>query len=427
MKKIAVIVKDKTTLELMEDGKKGDIIDLEELMQVDSSLIERIIDSKKDPIYNERLKSVLEGFNHEKEKLELEHKVQLQERIEQEQEKQEKLKTRIAELEAVMDEKEKKMRLEIENEWQKRIAELEKKLATIQSQNETEKLKIKTDFNEEKRDLEEAHREEIRKLEETIQELRRQKASLSVKVIGEDLEAWCNNEVLSYMQTGFKNCLWEKDNNPTHDDGDAHGTKADFIFSIFSNESHDSNELLTRICLEMKDENPDSVNKQKNEKYYRKLDADRSKKNCEYAVLVSNLESDQQNALPIYRVPNYANMYVVRPAYLMVFLNLIVSLTTRFAYLITKEGEEKLIFKSKEEIMHSFEDIKKTYLEKPLETLQKQIEDIRKQSMDIIESAGKIDSAVSRITTSYLEVIQSKLERYEVKLKSNAKKIDSLS
>ena len=72
-----------------------------------------------------------------------------------------------------------------------------------------------------------------------------------------------------------------------------------------------------------------------------KLDENRTKNNCKYAILVSNLEGNNPNISPIYKVREYENMYVVRPAYMMVLLNLIASLTSRFAkLLLMKEAED---------------------------------------------------------------------------------------
>ena len=184
--------------------------------------------------------------------------------------------------------------------------------------------------------------------------LQRQKASLNVKQTGEDLEAWCNNEVLSYMQNGLFNCTWIKDNKVVKEDDEVKGSKADYIFKIFASEEHLDHELLTSICLDMKDENPDSKNKHTNDSYYKKLDENRNKKNCKYALLVSNLEMDKPNILPIFKVREYPDMYVVRPAYLMVFLNMIASLTTRFRDLILAKESEMLELKDKNDLIEEF-------------------------------------------------------------------------
>ena len=175
----------------------------------------------------------------------------------------------------------------------------------------------------------------------------------------------------------------------------------------------------------MKDENPDSVNKKSNADYYKQLDKNREKKNCKYAVLVSNLEMDKPNILPIFKVREYEDMYVVRPAYLMTFLNMITSLTVRFQELILhKEGEE-LKLQAKLKLLEEFEDIKKTYLDKPLESLEKAIVEITKNTENISKAIRNIDEQCDKINRTYISQIFDKIERYELKLnRSIVKKLD---
>jgi len=168
--------------------------------------------------------------------------------------------------------------------------------------------------------------------------------------------------------------------------------------------------------MDMKDENPDSVNKKSNSDYYKQLDKNREKKNCKYAVLVSNLEMDKPNILPIFKVREYENMYVVRPAYLMTFLNMIASLTTRFSELILSKEAEELELKSKFALLEEFEEIKKTYLDKPLESLEKAIADITKNTESISKAVRNIDEQCDKINRSYINQINEKINKYELKL-----------
>ena len=255
-----------------------------------------------------------------------------------------------------------------------------------------------------------------------VEELRRYKSTLNVKRIGEDLETWCDNVVQSYMQNGLLNCTWTKDNRVVKEENEYKGTKADYIFRIYLNEKHQ--EELTSICLDMKSENPDSVNKKKNADYYATLDKNRNKKGCKYALLVSELEMDQANDLSIYKVQEYENMYVVRPSYLMVFLNMVTSLTTRFATLLTAKQQEELKLKDQLEIVQLFEDIKNTYLDKPLEQLKKQVENIQKYAQTIKDTASKIEDSCDTIHRNYINQITEKINKFDIKLeKSVLKKV----
>ena len=255
----------------------------------------------------------------------------------------------------------------------------------------------------------------IREKDEMISNLQRAKASMNVKQTGEDLEAWCDNEVTSYMQNGLFNCTWEKDNKAIKEEGESKGSKADYIFRIYASELHKEDEELASVCMDMKDENPDSVNKKSNADYYKQLDKNREKKKCKYAVLVSNLEMDKPNVLPIFKVNGYDDMYVVRPAYLMTFLNMIASLTAKFADIIMDQ-ENEIGLKTKFALMQEFDDIKKTYLDNPLGMLEKAINEITKNSNNIRAAVQNIDSQCDKINESYINQIQAKIGRFELKL-----------
>ncbi len=487
MKKISAIVKDKTILELAEDANKGDLIDLIELVEVDTSYLEEIIESGKDKVYEkkiEEVKKVLEANNNlkiatlnnelklVKEQKESELKLKEEEVskkynetiVKLQNEMATMLATKKSEIESLNSKKlieiakinnenlvkyssleQKynmlqenfnneilKQKMELELTYTKKTSELESsyksQLQNKDSLIEKQKLESKNDLDKALHEQKDKYDQELKKKEEIINNLERAKARLNVKQTGEDLEAWCDNEVKSYMQNGLFNCTWEKDNKVIKDDGEGQGSKADFIFNIYASEKHEENELLASICLDMKDENPNSKNKKHNADYYFALDNNRNKKNCKYAVLVSNLEMDKPNELPIFKVNKYEDMYVVRPAYLMVFLNMITSLTTRFKNLITSKEGEKIELKTKLEIIEEFDSIKNTYLDKPLEALAKCLNNINKNSEDIKKACKNIDEENDKIKRNYINQIADKINKFEVKLSRNVlKKMNDLN
>lgn len=331
------------------------------------------------------------------------------------------LKSQLSQLQNQMDIQLNNERLLAEKKYTEQITDLNQKLRDVIGQKERLELEQKVKLEEQLREKERSFAEEKLQLKDQIdtltqqyQMLQRQKASLNVKQTGEDLESWCDNEVKSYMQNGLFNCSWEKDNLVVRNEDEAKGSKADYIFSIYASSLKDV--LLAKVCLDMKDENPDSVNRKKNADYYKALDNNRKKKDCKYAVLVSNLELDKPNDIPIYRVAEYEEMYVVRPAYLMTFLNMLVSLTTRFADIVLAKEEERLEMKSLLELKEVFEDLKRTYLDKPLEGLEKNINEIRNQNTKILDASKKIEGYCDTITRNYLMEIQNKLERFDIKI-----------
>lgn len=312
------------------------------------------------------------------------------------------------------------------------VRDYEHKISEINSQNqlalagkdaEIKNLGYEFEIKKSKalQDQKDMYDQTIREKDEMISNLQRAKASMNVKQTGEDLEAWCDNEVTSYMQNGLFNCTWEKDNKVIKEEGESKGSKADYIFRIYASELHKEDEELASVCMDMKDENPDSVNKKSNADYYKQLDKNREKKKCKYAVLVSNLEMDKPNVLPIFKVNGYDDMYVVRPAYLMTFLNMIASLTAKFADIIMDQ-ENEIGLKTKFALMQEFDDIKKTYLDNPLGMLEKAINEITKNSNNIRTAVQNIDSQCDKINESYINQIQAKIGRFELKLNSKITK-----
>lgn len=446
MKKINVIVKEKTILELAEDASKGDVIDLKELVQVDTAYIDSIIESGQDKVYQSKLADVRRTLLAENQivinKLEAdiirlnqqaEYNIKLKEKEmdskyetqintikKQEESKYQELEKKYNLLSVRLESELKQKELEIENKYSTELNKLRMEAVLLNSKKEVEiqevKSKAELELSQALNEQKEKFKEELQTKEEIILNLQRQKASMNVKQTGEDLEAWCDNEVISYMQNGLFNCTWTKDNKVVKGEGEDKGSKADYIFKVYASVAHNEKELLTSVCLDMKDENPDSKIKQTNEHYYKKLEENRIKKDCKYAVLVSNLELAKPNVLPIFKVRDYENMYVVRPGYLMVFLNMIASLSRRFSDLLLSKEHEMIELKSKLDLIEEFKKIKETYLDNPLEALEKQVTAILKSSETIRKASNEIDSACEKINNSYIKKIIDKIDTFEIKL-----------
>ncbi len=148
-----------------------------------------------------------------------------------------------------------------------------------------------------------------------IERIRDMKARLSTKMLGETLEQHCDIAFNQLRPTAFPRAYFEKDNEVVE------GTKGDFVFRDFD---EDGNEIIS-IMFEMKNEADDSTHKKTNESHFKKLDADRTKKGCEYAVLVSLLEPENElynNGITdvSYR---YDKMYVVRPQFFIPIITLL--------------------------------------------------------------------------------------------------------
>ena len=151
--------------------------------------------------------------------------------------------------------------------------------------------------------------------EREILRIQDMKAQLSTKMLGESLEQHCEIEFNRLRPTAFPHAYFEKDNEVIE------GTKGDFVFRDFDEEG---NEIIS-IMFEMKNEADDSVNRKTNESHFKKLDADRKKKTCEYAVLVSLLEPENElyNAGITDVSYRFEKMYVIRPQFFIPIITLL--------------------------------------------------------------------------------------------------------
>ncbi len=406
-----------TTLRLDVDAKVGDEIDLSDLNKIDTMLIQRIIDKAKEKEINKILDEQKRLYDLEK--LNEIHNVT------------ESLNSQIKKLQNDIDNIENTTKLKAELTANTKIHKLETEIINLKNENikieqakELEINNIKMKLENEKTKQKEDYQLQLQEKEKIISDLKLEKSNLNVKKIGEQLESWCNTEYENYAQCGFENCSWEKDNLSVKEDGDAKGTKADYIFKVYATSDMKKDELLTSVACEMKNESPSSTNKKKNADHYAKLDKDRNKKNCEYALLISELEWDQPNDLPIKKVREYEKMYVVRPQYFINFLSLITSLSFKFKELILDNMKEQIKFKDTLEIKQEFEKFKQDLMDKPLEKLEKELNVIIKNANEIKTYSDKIITSASDLINKTLENIKSKINNF--KIDRVCKKIDKL-
>ena len=155
----------------------------------------------------------------------------------------------------------------------------------------------------------------IRYKDEEIERLRDMKARLSTKMVGETLEQHCETQFNQLRATVFPHAYFEKDNDASD------GTKGDFIFR----ECDEAGNEIVSIMFEMKNENDTTATKHKNEDFFKKLDSDRKKKGCEYAVLVTLLEPESElyNTGIVDVSYRYEKMYVIRPQFFIPMITLL--------------------------------------------------------------------------------------------------------
>ena len=312
-----------------------------------------------------------------------------------------------------------------------KINEIKDEINSYQNQiNQLEKDKTIT---KEKFDLEKtlAIQNKEKELSETIQEkekiiarLALEKTNMNIKKMGEELETWVDQEFQNHALNGFENCLWEKDNEVVRSHGETKGTKADYIFKVFSEETKEDKDLLTSVAIEIKSEDPNSTYKKKNSDHYDKLDKDRQKKNCEYALLISELEWTSTNDAPIRKVQGYDKMYMVRPQYFIVFLNIVTALGLKYKDIIQKHDLERKKFKDSEDILVELEQMKSDILDKSIVYIQNKMDDIISSAVNIENEAKKILEASRIIMETHINTVINKIKNFRIH--QMIKKIDKI-
>lgn len=198
-------------------------------------------------------------------------------------------------------------------------ADANKKVAVAEKENEIERLKAESATAESRHKTElaliqNAHGKELKDKDELIGYYKDLKSKMSTKMVGETLEQHCLIEFNRIRATAFPEAYFEKDNDARS------GSKGDFIFRDYS----DGVEYVS-IMFEMKNENDTTATKHRNEDFFKELDKDRNEKGCEYAVLVSMLEADNElyNGGIVDVSYRYPKMYVIRPQFFIALISLL--------------------------------------------------------------------------------------------------------
>lgn len=236
---------------------------------------------------------------------------------------------------------------QLENE----IMELRHEKKELSLKHENELTVLENTKEHEKKLLQEKHEQEIREKEEAIAYHKDLKVKLSTKMVGETLEKHCEIEFNKLRMVAFPNAIFEKDNDISG------GSKGDYIFRDFDEEG---NEIVS-IMFEMKNEVETTATKQKNEHFFTKLDKDRDAKKCEYAVLVSLLEQDNElyNQGIVDVSYAYKKMYVVRPQFFIPIISLLknASLNTlEYKKELKVIQEQNIDIANFEKDLHDFKD-----------------------------------------------------------------------
>jgi hypothetical protein len=202
--------------------------------------------------------------------------------------------------------------------------ELEKKLAVTEAvsviEKERDELKngikqVQLEKQLSEQSLKDKYETQIKDRDDAIERLKDMKARLSTKMVGQTLEQHCETEFNRVRSMAFPRAYFEKDNDARA------GSKGDYIFR----DADEAGTEIISIMFEMKNESDRTATKSKNEDFLKELDRDRNEKGCEYAILVSLLEPDNElyNTGIVDVFHRYPKMYVIRPQFFMPMITLL--------------------------------------------------------------------------------------------------------
>ena len=331
-----------------------------------------------------------------------------------EKEKQEKIDNTKSYLENIYQEKYNKLNL--------KIVDLENslKLKEMENKNNLNELKNKLEIENKEykikeQNIKEVYENKLKSKDEIIDYYKDLKARQSTKMIGESLEKHCQEE-FNKLRPLFKSAYFEKDNDIKT------GSKGDFIFRDY----YDNQEFVS-IMFEMKNEDDKTATKHKNEDFFKELDKDRKEKNCEYAVLVSLLEIDNEyyNTGITDVSYKYPKMYVIRPQFFIPIITLIRGAcmnTLNYKLELEELKNQNIDISNFENNMNAFkEGFARNYrlasdkFKKAIEEIDKTIEHLQKTKESLLSSENNL-----RIANNKADDLTIK------KLCNNAKSVEKM-
>ena len=306
------------------------------------------------------------------------------------------------------------------------------KLAVLEAVKkvEDEKHALENSFNEKNRELESALLQEkekgkvlLEQKEKEVEFYKDLKTRMSTKMVGETLEQHCEIQFNQLRATAFKNAYFEKDNDART------GSKGDYIYR----ECDENGVEIISIMFEMKNEMDETATKHKNEDFFKELDKDRKEKNCEYAVLVSMLESDSElyNAGIVDVSYKYDKMYVVRPQCFIPMITLLRNaamnalmykqeLATVKNQDIDISNFEDSLMKFKDDFSRNY-DIAHKHFDNAIDEIDKTIQHLEKVKKELLGSDNQLRIANSKVE----DVSVKKLTKNNPTMKAKFEELNS--
>ena len=306
MKTIKVSIQDENTLALLEDAQKGDLIDLKSIHEtdIDKTNIDNLIKSIRTEEFNIQLEAAKRSIEKEKE---LEAQLKEKDIINRAKEALTKKDEEITALNTKVD----NIAKQVESDVKIKSLEENQSLEDDYRQKLTEKEIEIQEVKHQKELSEQKYQDQLKASETALVSLKEMRSRMSTKMIGESLEVHCENEFNKLRPIAFPKAQFGKDNQVS-----TSGSKGDYVYREHDD---DNNEILS-IMFEMKNEDDETATKHKNKDFFKELDKDRREKNCEFAVLVSLLEKDNEYYDDIVTVCDYPCMYSIRPQHFITII-----------------------------------------------------------------------------------------------------------
>ena len=391
-------------MEEIKCPKCGTVFNLDEADL--ASIVKQIRDKEFDKDIQKRT-SEIEQHMREKHALEMaakENEISLKTRDQYEKEKEAAQKEMEMLRESMNKIKEENLRLSTEL----KTSEDKKKLAVMEAVKnvEDEKHASEAKLSEKYHDLESELMQEkergkilLEQKEKEVEFYKDLKTKMSTKMVGETLEQHCEIQFNQLRATAFKNAYFEKDNDART------GSKGDYIYR----ECDENGVEIVSIMFEMKNEMDETATKHKNEDFFKELDKDRREKNCEYAVLVSLLESDSElyNAGIVDVSYKYDKMYVVRPQCFIPIITLLrnaalsaLSYKQELAVIRNQDIDisnfEDSLMKFKEDFSRNYE-LAHSHFDKAIDEIDKTIQHLEKVKKELLGSDNQLRIANSKV------------------------------
>ena len=328
---------------------------------------------------------------------ESEYKLKLKEEVAQKETEIAKLKAQIQANKTEQDLAVQKAVAEKADELNQKVIEIEQLKGRMDSKTKEAELA--------QNNLKASYEQQLKFKDEEIERYKDFKAKQSTKMIGESLEVFCKNEFDKMRPVGFQNATFEKDNKISES-----GSKGDFIFR----ETEEDVEFIS-IMFEMKNEMDTTATKHKNEDFFKELDKDRREKKCEYAVLVTLLEpeNDLYNNGIVDVSYKYEKMYVVRPQFFIP----IITLLRNAARNSLKYRKELAVVQNQNIDITNFEEKLNGFKEKfdrDCRLADKNFEDAINDIDKTIKNLEKIKKEL-QLTVSHLKLADNKLQDITIK------------